>query len=104
MASNAGGTVLHYSGRYGNYELVTLFADKRNDIQLKNNLEQNCLHIAAEYKHLNLCKTLIGKQRFNMHMADKNGWTALHYAARNGGYKIVSFLLIWELIYTLKLI
>ena len=61
MASNAGGTALHYSARNGSYELVTFFADKRTDIHLKNNLGQNCLHVAAAYKHLNLCKTLINK-------------------------------------------
>ena len=91
MASNAGGTVLHYSIRYGSYELVTLFANKRTDIHLKSNLGQNCVHIGAAYKQLNLCKTLIDKQSFDWHMADKNGWTAFHYAARNGSYKLVSF-------------
>ena len=91
MASNAGGTVLHYSIRYGSYELVTLFADKRTDIHLKSNSGQNCVHIGAAYKQLNLCKTLIDKQSFDWHMADKNGWTAFHYAARNGSYKLVSF-------------
>ena len=91
IASNAGGTALHYSARNGSYELLTLFAGKRTDIHLKNNLGQNCLHIAAAYKHLDLCKTLINKQSFDVHMADNNGWTALHYAGRNGSYELVSF-------------
>ena len=54
MKSNAGQTTLHYSARNDSYELVTLSADKRTEIHLKDNLGQDCLHIAAAYKHLNL--------------------------------------------------
>ena len=71
--------------------MVKLFADIGTDIQLKNNLGQNCLHIAAAYKHFNLCKTLIYKHNLDVHMVDNNGWTALHYAARNGSSELVSF-------------
>ena len=59
--SNARWTALHYSLKYGSYELVTFFSDTRTDTNLKNNLGQKCLHIAAAYKHLNLCKTFIDK-------------------------------------------
>ena len=91
IASNTTGTTLHYSARNGIYELVTFFADKRTDIHLKNDLGQNCLYIAAAYEHLNLCKTIIDKQSFDVHMADNKGWTALHYAARKGSSELVSF-------------
>ena len=73
IASNTTGTTLHYSARNGIYELVTFFADKRTDIHLKNDLGQNCLYIAAAYEHLNLCKTIIDKQSFDVHMADNKG-------------------------------
>ena len=91
IASNSRGTALHYSARYGTYELVKLFADIGTDIHLKNNLGQNCLHIAAAYKHLNLCQALIDKHNFDVYMVDNNGWTALHYAARKGSSELVSF-------------
>ena len=61
------------------------------DICVENNRGSNSLHIAALSGHLNLCKILIAEYKFNVHMADNQGWTALDYSARNGSYKLVSF-------------
>ena len=91
MTDSCGWAALHCSARNGSYDLVTLFADMETDIHLKDNLGRNCLHVAALYGHLNLCKTLINKHNFDVHMADENGWTALHYSARNGSYELVTF-------------
>ena len=91
MTDNCGWAALHCSARNDSYDLVTLFADMGTDIHLKDNLGRNCLNIAALFGHLNLCKTLIDKHNFDVHMADENGWTALHYSARNGSYELVIF-------------
>ena len=91
MADEDGWTALHYSARNGSYELVKFFCDVGTNINLKTNDGRNCVHIAADYGHLALCKTLINKHNFDLQLADKDGWTALHYSARNGTYELVKF-------------
>ena len=82
---------LHHSARSGSYELFTYFVDMGADIECKNNLGWNCLHIAAQNGHLKLCKKLIDRHKLDLHLADKDGWTALHHSARNGSYELVMF-------------
>ena len=91
MVDNDGWTSLHHSATKGSRELVAYFVDVKADINLKTNNGQNCLHIAAVYGHLNLCKTLIDNHNFDVHMADKNGWTGLHHSARNGSHELVKY-------------
>ena len=91
MTDNDEWTELHYSARNGSYDLVTYFAEVGIDIYIKSSLGQNCLHIAALYGHMILCRALLDKDNFDMHAVDNNGWTALHYSARNGSYELVSF-------------
>ena len=91
MADSNGWTPLHHSARNGNYELVTYFSGMENDINFKTNNGQNCLHIAARYGHLNLCKLLINKHNFDMHMTDKMGWIAAHFSAENGNYELINY-------------
>ena len=92
IASNDGWTALHYSARHGSYELVSFFSDEGTDINLKTYDGRNCFHIAADYGHLTLCKTLINKHNFNVQIANNDGWTALHYSAKNGSCEFVNFL------------
>ena len=92
-ADNDGWTALDYSARNGSYELVTYFADKGIDIYLKTYDGNNCLHIAALYGHLNLCKFFLDNENFDVHMADNDGWTALHNAARNGSFELFLYIL-----------
>ena len=68
-----GWTALHYSSRCGSYELFKYFADIKDNIYLKDNDGMNCLHIAAMYGHLNLCKILKNKHKFDVHIADNDG-------------------------------
>ena len=86
-----GWTTLHYSARYESYELFRCFVDIEADIYLKNNNGSNCLHIAALYEHLNLCKILTDKHNFDVHMADQGGWTEFHYSARYGSYDLLIY-------------
>ena len=91
MADNDGWTPIHYAASCGNYKFVTFFADMENDIYLETNDGSNCLSIAALGGRLMLCNTLIDKQNFDIHMTDNDGWTALHYSARNGSYELVTY-------------
>ena len=91
MTDNDGWTALHWSARSGNYELVTYFVDMGTDIQLKTDDGRNCLHIAAREGHVNLCKMLIDKHEFDVHMTNNAGWTALHWSAKSGKYELVTY-------------
>ena len=91
LCDKHGWTALHLSAQSGNYELVTYFADMETDIQLKANGGKNCLHIAALKEHLNLCKVLIKNHKFDVNLADKRGWTALHFSVQIGNYELVTY-------------
>ena len=91
MADKVGWTSLHHSAKLGSYNSFTYFVDMGADIYLKDNDGQNCLHITAEYGHLNLCKSLKDKRNFDVHMADKQGWEALHYSALNSSYDLFTY-------------
>ena len=88
-ADNDGWTALHHSVRRGSYELVTFFANMGTDIQLKTKDGLNCLHIATLYGHLNLCKKLVDKHKFDVDIATNDGWTALHQSAADGSHEFV---------------
>ena len=89
MTDNKGYTPLHYSTQNGVYEIVQFFADIGTDILLKTRIGENCVHIAASYGNVNLCKTLIDKHKFNVDMTDNEGFTALHCSAQSGVYELV---------------
>ena len=91
LTHKCGWTALHLSAQSGNYELVTYFADMGTDIQLRTNDGVNCLHVAAEQGHLNLCKVLIEKHRFDLNVADNYGWTTLHRSSKNGSYELLTY-------------
>ena len=102
MADNDGWTALHFSARNGNYELLKYFVDMRSDVDLKTIDGKNCLHIAARNGHLSLCQLLKDKHNFELHMADSDGWTPIHYAASRVSYKLAIFFAIWKMIFTSK--
>ena len=91
MANRDGSTALYFSAQSGNCELLTYFACMVSDIQLKTNDGRNCLHIAALMRHLNLCKVLIKKHKFDVHMLDNDGWTALHWSVQSDNYELVTY-------------
>ena len=91
MTDNDGWTALHCSARSGNCELVAYFAEMGTDIHLKTNDGRNCLHIAALDEHLNLCKMLIDIHKVDVNVADKRGWTAVHFSAQSGNCQLVAY-------------
>ena len=84
-----GCTALHYFAQNGRYELVKTIVDMGIDINLKTNDGKNCVHIAAEYGHFNLCWILISKHNVDAQFPDHDGWTAFHYFAKKGDYELV---------------
>ena len=93
MTDNEGSTSLHHSARYGSYKSIKFLVSMGTDINLKTKQSINCLHIAANYGHLHLCKTLIKKHNLDLQKPNDDGWTALHYSAQNGSYKLVKFFI-----------
>ena len=87
ITDNNGHTTLHCSSLNGNYELVKFFVDEGADILLKTKDGKNCLHLAAFNGHLTLCNTLVNKHEIDVHIADNDGYTALHYSAVNGNHE-----------------
>ena len=61
-----------------------------NVIDLKTDLGWNCLHIAAFYGHLNLCKYRIDQHKILMNLADNDRWRALHISTKNGSYELLN--------------
>ena len=90
LPDNDGWTALHFSAVSGRYEIVKYFTNMGIEINLTANGE-SCLHIAADYGHLNLCKTLINEYNVDVQLPDNDGWTALHFSARNRSYEVVKF-------------
>ena len=93
MTNSFGWTALHTAAQSGNYELLKLFIDKGADIHLKTKNGDNCLHIAAYIGHLNLCKILSSEHNFDVDMTDDEGWTALHFSAKNGNFELFLYFL-----------
>ena len=91
MTNNDGRTVLHYSVGVGSHELVTFCYDMGIEIHHSTTNGLNCLHIAANSGHVNLCKVLIDIYKFNIHITDKNGWTTLHHSAHSGSYELIRY-------------
>ena len=91
MTDSNGWIALDNSVVTGNYEIVTYFAHMGGDINLKDSLRHNCLHIAAFSGYLNFCRTLLDKYSFDVHMKSNTGWIVLHYSARNGDHRLFTF-------------
>ncbi|XP_062544346.1 putative ankyrin repeat protein RF_0381 [Armigeres subalbatus] len=82
-------------------ELVFNLLDKRLDVNLQNQSGQNVLmvwtsskhsHSAREEFNVRLARTLI-ERGLNLDHIDNKGDTAMHYAFRNGDFKLVGILL-----------
>ena len=63
----------------------------RADIYRKSNDGWNCLHFAARHVHLNLCKILINKHNFDVHVATNDDWTVLHCSVKSGSFELFSY-------------
>lgn len=67
------------------------FVDEGADVFLKTKNGRKCLHFAAINGHLNFRKALANKHEFDVDITDDDGYTAVHFSARNGCYGLVKF-------------
>ena len=98
----AGWTALHYFAQNGSYELVNAVADMGIDINLKTNNGKNCLHIAPDSTHFNLCRKLISKHNVDVQIPDHDGWAPLHYFAKRSSYELIKTVVDMDIDINLK--
>ena len=78
ITDHFGRSALHHCAVNGSHELFQYFLKKGIDTNLKTRHGENCLHIAARFGHVELCKMLIEKYGFNIHTVDRYGRSPLH--------------------------
>ena len=84
---------LHYCAGDGNYELFQYLAEVGCKIYQKTKEDENCLILAAQEGHLDLCKRLVSKNSFDINIVVRSGQSFLHSSARNGNYQLFQFFL-----------
>ena len=82
---------LHFSAKNSSHELVKYFGDIQNGINLKANDGINCLHNAAPYGHLILCKNLTYENNFDVQTTDNDGWTQLQSFSKYGSLELFTY-------------
>ena len=82
---------LHFSAKNSSHELVKYFADIRNGISLKENDGINCLHNAALYGQLSLCKSLTCENNFDVQTTDNDGWTQPQFFSKYGSLELFTY-------------
>ena len=65
--------------------------------------KKKSLHFAALAGRMNICKMLIEKKKFDVHMTDDEGCTALHNSVLSGSYKLFLYFIDMETDINLKI-
>ena len=84
---------MHYCAGNGTLELFNYFIEKGIGINQRTKNGQNCLHIVAGCGYMGLCKTLVEKYDFDIHVADFRGRTALHCCVENINWELFQYFL-----------
>ena len=83
--------------RCGYFEFIkNVFNEYQIEINLLNELNQNCLMICCEFNQIEILKYLISKydKKINYSLFDnENHWNCLHYALRYNNFRIAQILL-----------
>ena len=93
ITDNHGASALLCCAAWGNYQLFQYFIKMGSNINQRNKYDQNCLHLAARTGYVDLCKILVEKYNFDIHVTDYYGKSALHYCAGNGNYQLFQYFL-----------
>ena len=71
----------------------TSFQRMPQDMQLRNNAGQTCLHVALKHGHYAIAEHLLQNCGANVNIKDwTNGDTLLHYAVQNNDISLANFL------------
>ncbi|GFR05514.1 uncharacterized protein TNCT_117161 [Trichonephila clavata] len=89
-----GRSVVHYAAQEGHKEIVDALINNGVDIKKPDELGKTALHYAARYNHgTEVVSCLLENAKDCINSKDKNGRTAVYYAAQQGNWKIVDFLI-----------
>ena len=91
MCIDNGMTVIHCAARSGSYELLRYFSDFKTYIGAKDSFGWNCLHNATYNRNFNLCKKLVNKHKFDVHVTANTGTKVLHFSAASGSYELFTY-------------
>lgn len=94
-------TPLQLSAKEGNEKFfIKLLQHPKSDISITDKFGMTILHAAARFNHIEICKLIFencgeqsSKGKIDINQRDNDGWTPLHYAARNAFEDIVELLL-----------
>ena len=93
VTDNSGRSALLCCAANGNDQLFQYFIKMGSNIKQRTKYGENCLHVAARRGYMDLCKTLVEKYNFDVHMTDSSGRTALHLCAGSGTYQFFRYFL-----------
>ena len=93
ITDDSGTSALLCCAKSGNYQLFQYFIKMGSNINQRNKSGENCLHIAARHGYMDLCKILVEKYNFDVHIIDYSGKTVLHHCAGNGNYQLFQYFL-----------
>lgn len=84
VASNTGGTALHFATSKSNVDVVKALLAAGASARLKDKRGQLPLHRAAAAGHMPLVKLLLKEGKSPVNASDRDGLTALHHAISEG--------------------
>lgn len=84
MASNTGGTALHFATSKSNIDVVKALLAAGASARVKDKRGQLPLHRAAAAGHMPLVKLLLKEGKSPVNASDRDGLTALHHAISEG--------------------
>lgn len=87
-----GRTLLHFSSAGGKANMISKFLALGLAAGTQDKQGRTCLHFAASSKSLPAVKAVLAQDDVQPSLADKDGWTAMHWAARRGNKEVVEFL------------
>ena len=85
--------VLHSAALGGDLALFQYLIKNGSDVFSKTKNGRSCLHIAAEERHLRICRVLLQNYNFDVHERDDDGLAVLHNAALGGDLELFQYLI-----------
>ena len=93
VTDNSGRSALLCCAANGNDQLLQYFIKMESNIKQRTKYDENCLHVAASRGYMDLCKTLVQKYNFDIHMTNFCGQTALHCCVTNINLELFQYFL-----------
>ena len=87
---SAGFTPLHYAGQYQSAEIVTALVSAGADINAVTTTGLTPLMIASQCNNQPVVQEMLKQQGLEANKKDAKGWTALHHAAHNSSFSIIT--------------